>query len=125
MKEEGALRQRGVVSVVGGRATSEGAGVPLRRTLGGPDLDHLDPFLPLDEFKSDDRNDYLAVFPDHPHSGFETVTYTLAGSMRHRDCRGNEGRLVADQQEGLGRSRRPARRIGLPLRGGARLDSAR
>jgi hypothetical protein len=68
--------------------------VRLRRSLGGPELDHLDPFLLLDEFKSDERDDYIAGFPDHPHRGFETVTYMLAGAMLHRDSRGNEGELT-------------------------------
>ena len=86
---------RRVVRVIRGRETSEGAGVRLRRTLGGPEIDHLDPFLLLDEFKSDDKDDYIAGFPDHPHRGFETVTYMLAGSMRHRDSRGNQGDLTA------------------------------
>jgi hypothetical protein len=89
------MRARRVVRVIRGRETSDGAGVRLRRTLGGPELDHLDPFLLLDEFKSDDKDDYIAGFPDHPHRGFETVTYMLAGSMRHRDSRGNQGDLTA------------------------------
>jgi hypothetical protein len=67
------MRERRVVRVVKRGETSKGAGVRLHRTLGGPDLDHLDPFLLLDEFKSDDMHDYLAGFPDHPHRGFETV----------------------------------------------------
>jgi redox-sensitive bicupin YhaK (pirin superfamily) len=68
--------------------------VRLRRSLGGPELDHLDPFLLLDEFRSDDSSDYIAGFPDHPHRGFETVTYMLAGAMLHRDSRGNQGELT-------------------------------
>ncbi|MDD9932953.1 MAG: pirin family protein, partial [Myxococcales bacterium] len=58
------------------------------RTIGSPELDHLDPFLLLDEFKSDDSSDYIAGFPDHPHRGFETVTYMLAGHMEHGDHMG-------------------------------------
>lgn len=73
--------------------TSDGAGVKLRRSIGTPLLDSIDPFLMLDEFRSDDPGDYIAGFPDHPHRGFETVTYMLAGSMRHRDSRGNQGDL--------------------------------
>jgi quercetin 2,3-dioxygenase len=84
-----------VVDVVTGQPASDGAGVRLTRVIGTPQLDHLDPFLLLDEFKSDRPDDYLAGFPDHPHRGFETVTYMLAGSMRHRDHAGNEGELVA------------------------------
>jgi redox-sensitive bicupin YhaK (pirin superfamily) len=61
--------------------------------MGTPRLDHFDPFLLLDEFRSDDPNDYIAGFPDHPHRGFETVTYMLAGRMRHGDNQGNKGLL--------------------------------
>jgi hypothetical protein len=67
----------------------------LFRTIGSQALDSVDPFLLLDEFKSEQSNDYLAGFPDHPHRGFETVTYMLAGSMQHKDHKGNEGNLVA------------------------------
>jgi redox-sensitive bicupin YhaK (pirin superfamily) len=83
-----------VVRKVRGRAASDGAGVKLTRVVGGPDLPELDPFLLLDEFGTDRPEDYLAGFPDHPHRGFETVTYMLDGRMRHRDNHGNEGLLV-------------------------------
>jgi redox-sensitive bicupin YhaK (pirin superfamily) len=84
---------REVERIVNGAATSDGAGVKLLRVL-PPDLQRrLDPFLMLDYFHSDDPGDYLAGFPDHPHRGFETVTYMLAGRMRHRDNAGNEGLL--------------------------------
>src|SRR5438445_10607240 len=86
---------RHVTKVITGQPTSDGAGVQLTRVLGTPQLDHLDPFLLLDEFKPDRPGDYLAGFPDHPHRGFETVTYMLAGSMRHQDHVGNRGELVA------------------------------
>ena len=86
---------RNVARVVRGRDTSDGAGVRLRRSLGSPELPELDPFLLLDEFRSDNPNDYLAGFPDHPHRGFETVTYMLAGHMEHRDHMGNRGDLAA------------------------------
>jgi len=86
-------RIRTVVKTVRAQATSDGAGVRLNRSLGSPALDTLDPFLLLDEFKSDERSDYIAGFPDHPHRGFETVTYMLAGFMQHRDHKGNEGNL--------------------------------
>ncbi|MEM7541008.1 MAG: pirin family protein [Pseudomonadota bacterium] len=76
-----------------GVPTSDGAGVRLFRVIGGPEVPELDPFLLLDEFLSDDPNDYIAGFPDHPHRGFETVTYMLAGNMRHRDNLGNSGLL--------------------------------
>jgi hypothetical protein len=74
--------------------TSDGAGVKLRRVIGQPQLPDLDPFLMLDEFGTDKAEDYIAGFPDHPHRGFETVTYMLDGRMRHRDNHGNEGVLV-------------------------------
>lgn len=77
-----------------GTPASDGAGVKLTRVIGGPQLPDLDPFLLLDEFGTDRAEDYLAGFPDHPHRGFETVTYMLDGRMRHRDNHGNEGLLV-------------------------------
>ncbi len=76
-----------------GQATSDGAGVKLTRVVGTSALPDLDPFLMLDEFGSDDPGAYIGGFPNHPHRGFETVTYMLAGRMRHRDSRGNEGLL--------------------------------
>ena len=87
--------QRGVVRIVRGLPTSDGAGVKLTRVIGQPALDMLDPFLMLDEFRSDSGSDYIAGFPDHPHRGFETVTYMLAGRMRHGDNQGNSGLLTA------------------------------
>src|SRR5512134_238806 len=89
------MSERSVQSVVAGQPTSDGAGVRLVRTIGTGALDHLDPFLLLDEFKSDRADDYAQGFPDHPHRGFETVTYMLAGAMRHEDHAGNRGELVA------------------------------
>jgi quercetin 2,3-dioxygenase len=77
------------------RATSDGAGVRLMRSLGSPAVGVFDPFLMLDEFRSDDPDDYIAGFPDHPHRGFETVTIVLAGSIEHKDSKGNTGNLVA------------------------------
>ena len=85
---------RVVRRVVKGMPTSDGAGVKLRRVIGQPQLPDLDPFLMLDEFGTDRAEDYIAGFPDHPHRGFETVTYMLDGRMRHRDNHGNEGVLV-------------------------------
>jgi redox-sensitive bicupin YhaK (pirin superfamily) len=84
---------RTLETVVQGVATSDGAGVKLRRVLTGEWQQRLDPFLMLDVFASDDPDDYIAGFPDHPHRGFETVTYMLAGLMRHRDSAGHEGLL--------------------------------
>ncbi|HVJ61965.1 MAG TPA: pirin family protein, partial [Tahibacter sp.] len=86
---------RRVVTTVRGRPTSDGAGVKLTRVIGQPALDMLDPFLMLDEFRSDSAGDYIAGFPSHPHRGFETVTYMLAGNMRHGDNQGNTGYLKA------------------------------
>jgi hypothetical protein len=83
-----------VLRTLRGRPASDGAGVKLTRVIGSPELDMLDPFLLLDEFGTDRAEDYLAGFPDHPHRGFETVTYMLDGRMRHRDNHGNEGLLV-------------------------------
>jgi redox-sensitive bicupin YhaK (pirin superfamily) len=84
---------REVTKVVRGQPTSDGAGVKLTRVIGTPALPELDPFLLLDEFGSDDPSAYIAGFPNHPHRGFETVTYMLEGRMRHRDNKGNEGVL--------------------------------
>ena len=84
---------RRVVAVMAGSPTSDGAGVKLTRVIGQPALPDLDPFLMLDEFRSDDARDYIAGFPDHPHRGFETVTYMLAGRMRHEDNKGHTGLL--------------------------------
>lgn len=81
-------------SVTRGRPASDGAGVKLTRVIGGAELPDLDPFLLLDEFGTNRAQDYLAGFPDHPHRGFETVTYMLDGRMRHKDNHGNEGLLV-------------------------------
>jgi quercetin 2,3-dioxygenase len=84
---------REVARKVRGQPTSDGAGVRMTRVIGSQLLDSFDPFLLLDEFRSDDPNDYIAGFPDHPHRGFETVTYMLAGRMRHGDNQGNSGLL--------------------------------
>jgi redox-sensitive bicupin YhaK (pirin superfamily) len=74
-------------------ATSDGAGVKLTRVLTQPLQVRLDPFLMLDAFGSDRPDDYIAGFPDHPHRGFETITYMIAGRMLHRDSAGHEGLL--------------------------------
>jgi redox-sensitive bicupin YhaK (pirin superfamily) len=84
---------RSVLRVVPAMPTSDGAGVRLMRAIGTPGLPAVDPFLMLDEFRSDKAGDYIAGFPEHPHRGFETVTYMLAGAMEHRDSVGNHGRL--------------------------------
>ena len=84
---------RNIQTVIPGIATSDGAGVKLRRSLGGQQQVRLDPFLMLDEFSSNDTNDYVAGFTAHPHRGFETVTYMLEGHMLHEDHLGNQGHL--------------------------------
>jgi hypothetical protein len=89
---------RKIARVVRGQAASDGAGVRLNRVIGVPELPQLDPFLLLDEFRFDDAGDYLAGFPEYPHRGFETVTYMLAGRMRHGDNQGNTGLLVPGQR---------------------------
>src|SRR5262245_17781873 len=88
-----ATTPRAVVQTLRGMPASDGAGVKLTRVIGQPRLPDLDPFLMLDEFGTDKAEDYLAGFPNHPHRGFETVTYMLEGRMRHRDNKGNEGVL--------------------------------
>ena len=87
------LHPRRVERLVVGQATSDGAGVKLTRVLSQPLQRRLDPFLMLDAFGSDKADDYIAGFPDHPHRGFETVTYMIAGRMLHRDSAGHEGLL--------------------------------
>jgi redox-sensitive bicupin YhaK (pirin superfamily) len=84
---------RAVERLVTGQATSDGDGVKLTRVLTQPLQRRLDPFLMLDAFGSDDAGDYIGGFPDHPHRGFETVTYMIAGRLRHRDSAGNQGLL--------------------------------
>jgi len=85
------MAHRGIMSVTQGVPASDGAGVTLTRLIGSPELDMLDPFLMLDSFQTDDPEDYVAGFPAHPHRGFQTVTYLLAGKMRHEDNAGHSG----------------------------------
>jgi len=87
-------RPRSVERLVQGQATSDGAGVKLTRVLTSDLQRRLDPFLMLDAFGTDNPGDYIGGFPDHPHRGFETVTYMLQGRMRHKDSAGHEGLLV-------------------------------
>jgi redox-sensitive bicupin YhaK (pirin superfamily) len=87
------VNTRTLVHVIESMPTSDGAGVKLRRSLGSQRGLHVDPFLMLDEFYSDNPDDYIAGFPAHPHRGFETVTYMLDGHMRHEDHLGNRGDL--------------------------------
>ncbi len=74
---------------------SDGDGVQLTRIIASPELDMIDPFLLMDAFGSNKPQDYIGGFPPHPHRGFETVTYMLAGKMRHKDSAGNEGVIEA------------------------------
>jgi redox-sensitive bicupin YhaK (pirin superfamily) len=87
------MSKRKLQTVIESVPASDGAGVKLRRSLGGARNLRIDPFLMLDEFYSDDPDDYIAGFPSHPHRGFETVTYMLDGHMRHEDSFGNRGDL--------------------------------
>jgi quercetin 2,3-dioxygenase len=86
---------REMVQILKGLPTSDGAGVKLKRIIGTQELNQWDPFLLLDEFKNDNPDDYAAGFPDHPHRGFETLTYMMAGAFTHRDSKGHEGHLTA------------------------------
>jgi len=84
---------RTVTKIIKSQLTSDGAGVTLRRSIGSGMLSELDPFLLLDNFGTENPDDYIAGFPDHPHRGFETVTYMIKGLMRHRDNTGANGLL--------------------------------
>ncbi|MFT6919808.1 MAG: redox-sensitive bicupin YhaK (pirin superfamily) [Cognaticolwellia sp.] len=87
---------RELSSISQGQLGSDGDGVKLTRLIGNQEVDMLDPFLLLDLFESNQASDYIGGFPDHPHRGFETVTYMLAGKMRHKDSAGNEGVISAN-----------------------------
>ncbi len=91
MTSEAETLARKIAAVTHGEATSDGAGVKMTRLIGTRAQPPLDPFLMLDYFGSEAASDYLAGFPDHPHRGFETVTYMLAGRMRHWDNHGHSG----------------------------------
>jgi len=86
---------RTVAQVFDARETIEGAGVRLRRAFGYPEVPRFDPFLMLDDFRSDNPADYLAGFPWHPHRGIETVTYMLDGRVEHGDSMGHAGQVEA------------------------------
>ena len=88
------MSSRRLQQIIRSVATSDGAGVRQRRSLGQSPSTRVDPFLMLDEFSSDDPDDYIAGFPSHPHRGFETVTYMLDGHMLHEDHLGNRGDLL-------------------------------
>ena len=89
------MNNRTIITLYPARATSDGAGVKLKRALGQTRQQRMDPFLMMDNFSSNEADDYIAGFPDHPHRGFETITYMLDGHMLHRDHMGNEGHLRA------------------------------
>lgn len=89
------MTTRHIEQLVQAAPMAEGAGVTVHRTIGTPGLRHLDPFLMLDHFGSDDPDQYIAGFPDHPHRGFITLTYMLDGHMLHQDSMGNKGDLNA------------------------------
>jgi len=84
---------REVKKIVKAIQTSDGAGVKLKRSMGIPELDFIDPFLMFDEFGSENKDDYIAGFPPHPHRGIETVTYMLAGRFKHEDSTGSKGEM--------------------------------
>ena len=86
---------RKVSKVIKPEVTSDGAGVKLKRSIATRTLDYLDPFLLFDHFGSENQDDYIAGFPMHPHRGIETVTYMLAGAVKHRDSNGNSGIIKA------------------------------
>ncbi len=90
-----AVTTRNIEQIVRASTVSEGAGVTVHRTIGTPALRRLDPFLMLDQFRSDNPDEYIAGFPDHPHRGFVTLTYMLDGHMLHQDSMGNRGDLRA------------------------------
>jgi redox-sensitive bicupin YhaK (pirin superfamily) len=89
------LQARKVARVIQPETTSDGAGVKLKRSIATATLDYLDPFLLFDHFGSENSDDYVAGFPMHPHRGIETVTYMLAGAVKHRDSSGNSGIIRA------------------------------
>ncbi|GAB6139339.1 pirin family protein [Methylosoma difficile] len=99
-KQIRALRQ-----IINAQDTSDGAGVKLKRSLNAQQKQAFDPFLMLDEFGSDEAADYIAGFPEHPHRGFETVTYMLEGAMLHRDHLGNKGHLCAGSVQWMSAAR--------------------
>ncbi|MEQ1753082.1 MAG: pirin family protein [Micropepsaceae bacterium] len=112
---------RRVVMVTRGMPTQDGAGVSLTRLIGTPEIPDLDPILMLDNFGSDDPKAYIAGFPPHPHRGFETVSYMIAGTLEHRDNKGGRG-LITDggvqwmtAGKGVVHSEMPAQTSGLML----------
>lgn len=113
------LKTKELITSTTGLQTSDGDGVNMTRLIGTSKLSHLDPFLMLDAFGSDKPLDYIGGFPSHPHRGFETVTYLLAGRMHHKDSVGNEGTIEAggvqwlSAGKGIVHSEMPAQEDGL------------
>src|SRR3989304_1154951 len=95
------MTTRSLQQVIRAMAASDGAGVKLKRSIGQSPAARLDPFLMLDEFGTENPDDYIAGFPDHPHRGFETVTYMLDGHMLHQDHLGNRGDLKSGDVQGM------------------------
>jgi len=87
------MKQIEVSNIIDPVPTSDGAGVKLKRSIGTPFIDYLDPFLMLDEFGSENKDDYIGGFPPHPHRGIETVTYMLNGEFEHEDSTGAKGKM--------------------------------
>ncbi len=87
------MKQIQVSKIIDPILTSDGAGVKLKRSIGTHHINYLDPFLMLDEFGSENKDDYIAGFPPHPHRGIETVTYMLAGIFKHEDSTGSKGEM--------------------------------
>ena len=87
------MSQIEVKKIIKALNASDGAGVKLKRSIGTPEADYIDPFLMLDEFGSENKDDYLAGFPPHPHRGIETVTYMLHGEFEHEDSTGSKGTM--------------------------------
>jgi redox-sensitive bicupin YhaK (pirin superfamily) len=88
------MTQIEVKKIIKALNASDGAGVKLKRSIGTPEADYIDPFLMLDEFGSENKDDYLAGFPPHPHRGIETVTYMLNGEFEHEDSTGSKGKMT-------------------------------
>ena len=88
------MQQIEVKKIIKALNASDGAGVKLKRSIGTPEADYIDPFLMLDEFGSENKDDYVAGFPPHPHRGIETVTYMLNGEFEHQDSTGAKGKMV-------------------------------
>ena len=88
------MTQVEVKKIIKALNASDGAGVKLKRSIGTPEADYIDPFLMLDEFGSENKDDYVAGFPPHPHRGIETVTYMLHGEFEHEDSTGSKGKMA-------------------------------